>query len=302
MNIFSVIVIMLLAIDSFCYAETVKTKEFKLVAKETKWELLPGVEINAWAYNGRIPGPEIRVKEGDRVKIILQNQLNVPTTIHWHGLIVPTRMDGVPGVSMAEVKPGESFTYEFIAKPSGTFWYHPHFDSLNQISKGLYGAFIVEPKVSDAKVDRDYVLIMSEWTIPSKKESQGAHSMEKMEVGMVGMKEANYFTINGKSAPAIPPLKVKKGERIRIRFINAGNQVHPMHLHGHAFKIISTDGYPLFNKGQWKDTLPVNAGERFDVIFKADNPGTWALHCHDLHHVTNDGVYPGGLLTLVQYE
>ena len=258
-----------------------------------------GGEVNAWTYNGQIPGPEIRVKEGERVKIIFQNQLTVPTTIHWHGLIVPSKMDGVPGISMPEVKPGESYTYEFIAKPSGTFWYHPHFDSLNQISKGLYGPFIIEPKIPDTKVDREYILMMSEWTIPPKQESQGAHSMEKMGGGM---KEANYFTINGKSAPAIPSLKVKKGEHVRIRFINAGNQVHPMHLHGHTFKIISTDGYPLPNKGQLKDTLPVNAGERFDVIFKTDNPGTWAFHCHDLHHVTNDGVYPGGLLTLVQYE
>jgi len=258
-----------------------------------------GGEVNAWTYNGQIPGPEIRVKEGERVKIIFQNQLIVPTTIHWHGLIVPSKMDGVPGVSMPEVKPGETYTYEFVAKPSGTFWYHPHFDSVNQISKGLYGPFIIEPKAPDVKVDREYILMMSEWTIPPKQESQGAHSMEKMGGGM---KEANYFTINGKSAPVIPSLKVKKGEHVRIRFINAGNQVHPMHLHGHAFKITSTDGYPLPNKGQWKDTLPVNAGERFDVVFKADNPGTWAFHCHDLHHVTNDGVYPGGLLTLLQYE
>ena len=302
MKILSIVLIsfQLLLIHSLSFGEVPKKiREFRLVAKETKWELLPGVEVNAWTYNGQIPGPEIRVKEGDRVKIVLQNQLTVSTTIHWHGLIVPAKMDGVPGVSMPEVKPGETYTYEFVAKPSGTFWYHPHFDSLNQISKGLYGPFIVEPKAPDVKVDREYILMMSEWTIPPKQESQGAHSMEKMGGGM---KEANYFTINGKSAPAVPPLKVKKGERIRIRFINAGNQVHPMHLHGHAFKIISTDGYPLPNKGQWKDTLPVNAGERFDVVFKADNPGTWAFHCHDLHHVTNDGVYPGGLLTLVQYE
>ncbi len=302
MKILSIVLIafQLLVISSLSFGETTqKTKEFRLVVKETKWELLPGVEVNAWTYNGQIPGPEIRVKEGERVKIIFQNQLPVPTTIHWHGLIVPAKMDGVPGVSMPEVKPGETYTYEFIAKPSGTFWYHPHFDSVNQISKGLYGPFIVEPKIPDVKVDREYILMMSEWVVPPKQESQAGHSMEKMGGGM---QEANYFTINGKSAPAIPPMKVKKGEHIRVRFINAGNQVHPMHLHGHAFKIVSTDGYSLPNKGQMKDTLPVNAGERFDVVFKADNPGTWAFHCHDLHHVTNDGVYPGGLLMLVQYE
>jgi FtsP/CotA-like multicopper oxidase with cupredoxin domain len=302
MKILSVVLILfqLLVISSLSFGEAPqKVREFRLVAKETKWELLPGVEVNAWTYNGQIPGPEIRVKEGERVKIIFRNQLTVPTTIHWHGLIVPAKMDGVPGVSMPEVKPGETYTYEFIAKPSGTFWYHPHFDSVNQISKGLYAPFIVEPKIPDVKVDREYILMMSEWVVPPKQEAQAGHSMEKMGGGM---QEANYFTINGKSAPAIPPLKVKKGEHVRVRFINAGNQVHPMHLHGHAFKIISTDGYSLPNKGQLKDTLPVNAGERFDVIFKADNPGTWAFHCHDLHHVTNDGAYPGGLLTLVQYE
>lgn len=140
MKIFSIVLIsfQLLPIHPLSFGKVLKKiREFRLFAKETKWDLLPGVEANAWTYNGQSPGPENRVKEGDRVKIIFQNQLSVPTTIHWHGLIVPSKMDGVPGVSMPELKLREVFTYEFIAKPSGTFWYHPHFESVNQISKGL---------------------------------------------------------------------------------------------------------------------------------------------------------------------
>lgn len=284
--------------NGITFKSAVPVREFRLVAQETTWELLPGVALKAWTYNGQVPGPEIRVNEGERVRVVLENKLPAPTTIHWHGLIIPASMDGVPGVSMEAVKPGESFAYEFVAANPGTFWYHPHVDSLNQISRGMYGAFIVEPRKRDLKIDREYTLIMSEWVVPSKSES--AEAMRGVG-GMGGMEAANYYTINGKSAPAIPPMKVKQGERVLIRFINAGNEVHPMHLHGHAFQVVATDGYPLPSTVQ-KDTLPINAGERFDVIVAADNPGTWAFHCHDLHHVTNDGRYPGGLLMLFQYE
>lgn len=284
--------------NGITFRRAVPVREFRLVAQETTWELLPGVAVKAWTYNGQVPGPEIRVTEGERVRVVLENKLPAPTTIHWHGLIIPASMDGVPGVSMEAVKTGESFTYEFVVTHPGTFWYHPHVDSLNQISKGLYGAFIVEPMKRDLKIDREVTLIMSDWVVPSKSESAEAMSGGG---GKGGMDSANYYTINGKSAPAIPPMKVKQGERILIRFINAGNAVHPMHLHGHAYEVVATDGYRLPST-VWKDTLPINAGERFDVIVAADNPGTWAFHCHDLHHVTNDGKYPGGLLLLFQYK
>lgn len=141
--------------------------------------------------------------------------------------------------------------------------------------------------------------MMSEWVVTPKQKFQADHSIEKMGREM---QEANYFTINGKSAPTLPPITVKKANILESDLSMQRIKVHPMHLHGHAFKIVSTDGYFLPNKGQWKDRFPVNARGRFDVIFKAENPGTWAFHCHDPHHVTNDGVYSRGLLTLVQYE
>ncbi len=198
---------------------------------------------------------------------------------------------------MQPIKPGESHTYEFVVRNAGTYWYHPHVDSATQISKGLYGALIVDARTPGTKFDQEYTLFMGEWNVPIVSDSEGTAGMKMGG----GMNDANYYTINGKSAPAIPNLKVRKGQRILIRFINAGNQVHPMHIHGHAFTVIGTDGYPLPTPFR-KDTLAINAGERYDAILEADNPGTWAFHCHDLHHVMNNGVYPGGLLQLVQYE
>src|SRR5215204_3746905 len=138
-------------------------KEFHLTAKEVEVELQPGTKVKAWTYNGTMPGPEIRVTEGDLVRVILKNELPTGTTIHWHGVDVPNDMDGPAGLSQAPVEPGESFTYEFIATPGGTRWYHTHTDVSTQILLGLYGAFIVEPKDGPSDLDRDYTYMLTEW-------------------------------------------------------------------------------------------------------------------------------------------
>ncbi|MFI5227549.1 MAG: multicopper oxidase family protein [Gemmatimonadales bacterium] len=247
------------------------TKVFELTAKKIQWETEPGHLVEAWAYNDQIPGPQIRVREGDRVRVILHNQLPESTSIHFHGLELPNAMDGVPFITQPPVKPGQSFTYEFVVPNAGSHMYHSHHDSTKQVGLGLLGAFIVAPRVTTAHddVDVDQVLILND----------GAHG----------------YTLNGKSFPATQPLVANLGQQLRIRFMNEGMMIHPMHLHGMHMTVIAKDGWPV--PAPWRcDTLNVAPGERWDVIVNCNNPGTWAFHCHILPHAESEhGMY--GMVT-----
>lgn len=273
-----------------------EVKVFELTAQPVLWNINADTQVTAWTYNGMVPGPLFRVTEGDKVRVIFKNNLPDPTSIHWHGLPVPTNMDGVaqPEVSQPPVMPGETFVYEFEAKPAGTFMYHSHYDTDTQINIGLFGGFIIEPKhEAETKPDQDITLILNEWRV-----IDGV-----TYPAMPSMGEPNFFTVNGKTYPDIPTINVKQGERVRIRFIGAGQYEHPMHLHGMPFKIVATDGYPVPKAAQLtKDVVPVHPGERFDIEFVADNPGQWAFHCHIVHHATNDDIEPGGLLFVVNVQ
>ncbi len=277
------------------YKDEKGVKVFDLTTKMVKWTLTDGVMVNAMTYNGTVPGPMIRVTEGDRVRIIVKNELDEPTTIHWHGVEVPNNMDGVPGMTQDPIQPGGTFTYEFVAKPAGTYMYHSHYEGDRQVSAGLYAPFIIDPKTPEAAPpDVDATLMLSEWL------TRDGHTYAAMP--MSGM-EPNYFTINGKSFPATQTINVKIGQRVRLRFIGIGQFIHPMHLHGMPFKIVSTDGHAVPEAAQLtKDTLSIAPGERYDVEFVAAEPGQWMLHCHILHHTTNDNVEPGGLMLVVNVE
>lgn len=275
-------------------------KVFEIVARPVKWkiqskfEMQPEVWATAWTYNGTVPGPLIRVAEGDRVRVVFTNRLPAPTSIHWHGLPVSNAMDGVaqPALTQPPVMPGQTFTYEFVAKPAGTFFYHSHYETDRQINTGLFAPLVIEPRRPARPVAKDAVLMLNEWRIDP--------ATGKTWPAMPAMSEPNYFTINGKAFPDIPAITVKKGQRVRLRFIGAGQFLHPMHLHGMAFTIVATDGHPVPAAAQLtKDTLPITPGERYDVEFVADNPGKWALHCHVLHHAANNDMEPGGLLMVV---
>lgn len=266
-------------------------KVFELTAQAVRWNILDDVTVTAWTYNGTVPGPMIRVTEGDRVRIDFTNQLPEPTTIHWHGIEVPNAMDGVPGVTQDPVPPGGTFTYEFEAKPAGSFMYHSHFESDTQVSIGLYAPFIIDPVQPENPPDVDLTLMLSEWRVTDG-ETYAA-------MPMMGM-EPNYFTMNGKAFPATETINLKVGQRARLRLMGIGQFVHPMHLHGMPFKIVATDGYPVPEAAQLtKDTVSVTPGERYDIEFVATEPGRWMFHCHILHHTTNDGVDPGGLMLIV---
>ncbi len=249
-------------------------KVFELTAKKIQWETEPGHFVEAWAYNNQVPGPQIRVRQGERVRVILHNELPESTAVHFHGLELPNAMDGVPYITQSPVKPGQKFTYEFVVPNAGSHMYHSHHDSAKQVGLGLLGAFIVEPRTPTPaeNVDHDFVFVLND----------GPHG----------------YTFNGKSFPATEPLVAKLGQKIRIRFMNEGMMIHPMHLHGMHMTVIAKDGWPLSNP--WRcDTLNVAPGERWDVIVSCTNPGTWAFHCHILPHAESEHGMFGMVTALV---
>ncbi len=234
-------------------------KVYELTASRIRWEVEPGRTVDAYAYNGQVPGPQIRVKEGDRVRVVLKNQLDQSTAVHFHGLELPNDQDGVPFITQPPVKPGQTYTYEFTVPNAGSHMYHSHHNAAEQVGMGLLGAFVVEPRSPRAveKVDVDYVMILND----------GFHG----------------YTLNGKGFPATEPIVARRGQKVRIRFMNEGMMIHPMHLHGMHMTVIDKDGWP--QPAPWKcDTLNVAPGERWDVIVNCNNPGTWAFHCHVLPH------------------
>lgn len=297
--------------------------EVKLTVQEIDWELAPGKVIKAWTYNGIVPGETIRVREGDRVRVILKNDLTEPTTIHWHGIDVPTNMDGVPDISQPAVQPGETFVYEFEARPAGTRWYHTHVNSAQQQDFGLSAPFIIEPLAADAPTDREYTLMLDDWVTDPTNANESPEGGGMMGGGMMGDSSSDEsgmmgqggmmggmmqgmmgddgppydtFTINGKAFPATEPLEVKRGERVRLRLINASNmQTFTLRLVGHRLQVTHTDGNPLQEPVE-VDAVPIAPAERYDVTFMADNPGKWPLVALDTEHTK------GGLKTLVVYE
>lgn len=273
---------------------TGQTRIFDLTVAETAWELLPGITTTAVTFNGTVPGPTIRVTEGDTVEIAVTNKLAEATSIHWHGLHIANDQDGVGGVTQPMIESGETFNYKFIAPHAGTFMYHAHgTNSREQIDRGLYAPFIIDPAGGDAiKADKEVTLTIGNWMV-----GNAAGEMAGMDMGdnaSMSM-EYDYFTINGKSFPATEAIEVTQGQLVRLRFLNPSQTIHPMHLHGMDMAIVAKDGEPLAEP-QRINTLDLGQGETYDVVFLADNPGTWLLHCHDLHHASNAGVEPGGLI------
>jgi len=250
-----------------------ETKVFAITCRQVDWEVEPGKTIAAMTYNGTVPGPEIRVIEGDRVRIVVTNEMAQSTVVHWHGVIVPNDMDGVPFLTQPLIKPGETFTYEFTAKNPGSHMYHSHHNALEQVTKGLLGPFIIEPAdpSQDPEFDSDYTLILND--------------------SGVG------FSLNGRSFPYTQPIIAKVGERVRIRYMNEGLMIHPMHLHGLEQLVFAKDGWNL-PMPYMNDTVNIAPGERFDVIVNCHTPGAWAFHCHILSHAESaHGMF--GMVTAV---
>lgn len=271
-------------------------KVFELETGVAGWNILPEVKVQAYAFNGQVPGPRLRVTEGDRVRIKVRNRLPESTTVHWHGLIVPNNMDGPAKITQQPIPPGGSYTYEFTTEQAGTFFYHTHDHADHQQALGLYGALIIDPKdpAKEQPADKEYVIQLQEWL---KREGLTYPAM-LMEGAM-----PNYFTINGKAYPETETIKMRVGETIKLRFIGTHNNfVHPMHVHGGPFTVVARDGYVLAEAARFEaDTVNVGPGQRYDVIWKARKPGKWLVHCHIPHHNTNNNVehQGGGGLTMI---
>lgn len=273
------------------------TRTFELEPEPVRWEYRDGQRVAAWAYNRSVPGPTLRAREGERVRVVVTNSLPVPTTVHWHGVDVPWRQDGIPGVSQAAIEPGESHTYEFTATPAGTRWYHTHGSALGeeaaQLDMGLAGALLIEPRSPRAKVDVDETFVLDDWLIGA-----GGYNAAMMTGAGHGSHSTNYnvFTVNGQAAPDIPDVVVRRGDRVRLRFVNASTMSHhPMHLHGHQFDVVALDGNTL-DDPVTRNVVLLAPGETADVEFTANNPGVWMLHCHDLHHAD------AGMHQMLRYE
>ncbi len=256
------------------------TKVFRITCDIIpEWEFEPGKTTEAWGYNGVVPGPEIRVTEGDNIRVHVTNNLNESTAIHWHGLMLPVEQDGVPFLTQDAIKPGEEFVYEFPIREgnAGSHMYHSHYNAAKQVTMGQLGAFIVEPKDPSTRpaFDREYTLILND--------------------GPIG-----GYTINGKSFPATQPVMAKKGEKVLIRYMNEGLMIHPMHLHGMPQLVIAQDGW-LLPQPYWCDTLNIAPGQRFDVLVDATEVGPWAFHCHILSHAESEhGMF--GMVTVFIVE
>lgn len=278
-------------------------KHFTLIAEEVNLELIPGLFVRALGYNGSVPGPTIKVNPSDKVCIRVINNLPKKTSVHWHGLEVPNDMDGVPPIEPSPfIEPGEYFDYHFkINNTPGTYMYHSHVNVLVQDNAGLLGGFIVEdPKDKKRKNYKDYLVVLQEWAVnelPWGDITKGTYNLT------FKMPNFNFFTMNGKCYPSTDPLEVCYGDTVKVRFCNIQMHHHPIHLHGHQFKVVGADGFPIRKETQiYKNTILVASGETWDIEFIAKNPGIWPMHCHMPHHVTNNaapGV--GGMFTTVNY-
>ncbi len=273
-------------------------KVFHLIAEPVmNHEFAPGLKAHCWGYNGQVHGPTIEAVEGDRVRIYVTNKLPAPTSVHWHGILLPNGMDGVAGLNQKAIQPDETFKYEFTLRQHGTHMYHSHHDEMTQMALGMMGLFVIHPRnPKHPRPDRDFAYMLSEWKI-----EVGASRPDPNE-----MTDFNIFTFNAKAFPGTAPLVVKLGERVRVRLGNlSAMSHHPIHLHGYQFKITETDGGQIAESAQQVEVTALTAvGQTRTFEFVADEPGDWAMHCHMTHHVMNQmghrfpnliGIDPTGL-------
>ncbi len=256
-------------------------KVFHLIAEEVQHEFAPGLIAHCWGHNGRVHGPTLEAVEGDRVRIYVTNRLAAPTSVHWHAVFLPNGMDGVAGLNQRAIRKGETFKYEFTLRQHGTFMYHAHHDEMTQMAMGMMGMIVVHPRrpTPEYRVDRDFAIMLSEWRIEPGTSRPDPNAMS----------DFNVLTMNARAFPGTDPLVCNTGERVRVRLGNlSAMDHHPVHLHGHYFKVTATDGGTLPVSAQWPETtVLVPVGSTRDIEFVADAPGDWAFHCHMTHHVMN---------------
>lgn len=314
-------------------ANQANAKEFHLFARETGWGTYNGSNVHCLSYNGKIPGPPITIQEGEFVKIVLHNQMKVSTSLQFHGIVVPHSVGGIPRTGQGLVEPGQTFIYQFVARQPGTFWYHPQLIHPNQKQLGLYGPIIVQPKLKSRPYDQDLTLMFSELrkapqavsgsaagkVAPAKASQAKVKIVDPDEPSDGEPSKSNFravawtdgatppevetdYLINGKPAPSIPAIELRKGERVKLRLINAGQEVIPLQLSGHKMEIVSINGGDRLEPHVFRDTIALNPSERVDVEFTADNPGVWSLSSESAHQSSRKGRFPGGMALVVRYS
>ena len=281
----------------FSQLVSAETLEFEMTVEEMTLDVAPGFKNKVWAFNGQVPGPLIRAKEGDRLKVTVINNSTLAHTVHWHGTYQTNswKMDGVPGVTQQAIEPGESFVYDFIVDRPGSLWYHCHVNVPEHVGlRGMWGPMIIDPKEPtdiEKEVTKEAIMMFSGWNSEvAMQYGKGGHPQEI----------SDYFSINGKSFPTTQPLRVKKGDVLKIRLYAASSEV-AYHLHGHDVLVTHKDGLPL-DSPYWADVVHVPMGGRVDIIVRMDNPGIWINHDHIEHHTSNAGKMPGGAVTIIEYE
>jgi manganese oxidase len=263
------------------------TKVFRLVAEIIDWEVEPGKIVEGWAYNGQIPGPQIRVDVDDRVRVHVENRLPMGTDVHWHGVRVPNDQDGVAPLTQPLIAPGDTFTYEFVADEPAIGMYHPHHHGQIKLPNGMFGAFIIGDMGTDIPLPTGRTV--SGRTVPEDLEVVAEIPMILNDAGTIGL------TINGKGWPATEPIVVDEGDWFIVHYYNEGLQIHPMHLHQMPQLVVAKDGFAL-DAPQWEDTVNIAPGERYTVLVQATDPGVWAFHCHILTHAErHEGMF--GMVT-----
>ncbi|MFB9991494.1 multicopper oxidase family protein [Deinococcus oregonensis] len=265
---------------------TGQVRAYTLEVHQIRTEISPGVAVQQWAFSlpgqpATVPGPELRARVGDLVRITLVNTHTQPHTIHLHGITsLAQEMDGVPHTSAA-ILPGQSYTYEFVATEAGTNAYHCHMQTNLHLDMGMYGALIIEPRGGQAVPwTAEHTLILDEWD--SRQNPDAA----------IHDPHPNLFLVNGRTFPLIPDVHVPQGQTDLLRVINLGGDPHSLHLHGNAFLVIAKDGHDLPVPYE-ADTLPILPGERYDLLVKGRD-GTFPFHDHNTAQNVNRGEYPGG--------
>jgi FtsP/CotA-like multicopper oxidase with cupredoxin domain len=260
--------------------QTGPVREVRLVAREGEVEIGPGQVYRTWLYNDQFPGPEIRVRQGERLRVTVENQLPEGTTVHWHGIPVPNAMDGVPGLTQESIAPGESFTHDFVADPAGSYLYHSHVGL--QIDRGLVGSLVVEEKEPDIEYDREYSLVLDDY-LPNAPEPLNRRGGmmgggRGMMGGMMGGAVPPYqgMLVNGKLPQDPAVFETRRGERVRLRLFNpSGATAFRVAIAGHRMAVTHADGRPV--EPVAVDALHIGMGERYDVVVESDNPGSWTI-------------------------
>ena len=252
------------------------TKVFRLVAEVIRQQISPLKSVDLWGFSGSAPGPTIQVNQGDRVRVVFENHLPEPTSMHWHGFEDTIANDGMPGISQPPLRPGGRFVYEFDIHQEGTYFYHSHMAM--QEMAGMLGGFIMHPKAPyRPHCDKDFLIHLQEYAVLPSNTVPNTMNME-----------FNWLLLNGKAGPANTPLIVKLGDRVRIRLVNLGMDHHPMHMHGHTFFVTGTEGGRIPEAAWWPgNTVLVGVAQARTIEFVANNPGDWMLHCHLPHHMMN---------------